>query len=96
MCAAGESDSPSVQGQIAKATAFITSLPTTAAADTSDSNSVPGSGDTESAINGSNGKTGPLLRGPALAAVELVKRRLQLGQATQQELADSVLVYQDK
>eukprot|EP00878_Enallax_costatus_P012918 GHUV01013490.1.p1 GENE.GHUV01013490.1~~GHUV01013490.1.p1 ORF type:complete len:462 (+),score=166.78 GHUV01013490.1:239-1624(+) len=59
-----------------------------------DNNEVNNSDDNSSGHIGS--KQLPLLRGPALAVVELTKRRLQLGLASQQDLADAILQYHDK
>jgi hypothetical protein len=85
---AGESPSPSIQERLTQAEAFLASLPATAA--------------TAAAANGtedsssSSSRPGPLLRGPALAAVELAKRKLLLGLGEQQQLADALLQYHDK
>lgn len=86
--AAGEPQGPSLQERLAQAEACIGSLRKTAAPSNTSSSGDDG--------NSSAGKPPPLLRGPALAAVELAKRKLQLGLGTQQVLADALLAHHDQ
>jgi hypothetical protein len=84
-----ESSSPTLHDRVARAETFITGLPVTAApADTANG--------TQGSSSSSSSKPGLLLRGPALAAVELAKRKLLLGLGQQQQLAEALLQYHDR
>ncbi|WIA30679.1 hypothetical protein OEZ86_000751 [Tetradesmus obliquus] len=95
---AGESASPSLQERVAAAEAFLASLPATpaaaAAAAAEPPNGAPNS--SSSSSSSSSSRAGPLLRGPALAAVELAKRKLLLGLGQQQQLAEALLHYHER
>lgn len=87
-----ESSRPTIQERVAQAEAFISSLPTTAPGEAA-ANGVQESGSNN---NSNSSKPAPLLRGPALAQVELAKRRLLLGLGEEQMLADALLQYHDR
>lgn len=72
---------------MSQAAAFISSL--TGPADRTNSSSTG-----EGSASGSASSS--VLRGPALAYVELAKRKVQLGVGTEQQLVEALLQYHDR
>jgi hypothetical protein len=87
---AGEPATPNLQQRLQRAKAFIERLPVTAAPDDDASSSH------NSSSSSSSRRVAVLLRGPALAQLELLKRELQLGLAEQQQLVEALLLYHDR
>jgi hypothetical protein len=67
--------------------AFVGSLASTAATDSSSSSS------TTATTGSSSSRSNAVLRGPALAQVEVAKRKLQLGVGDEQQLVQALLEY---
>lgn len=80
---AGADSQPPVQDRVAQAQAFISKL-----------GSTPNS--SSSSIDGSGSQSSSVLRGPALAHVELARRKVQLGLADEQQLVEALLQYHEK
>jgi hypothetical protein len=83
-------DKTSLQEQVAKAAAVISSLTSSLPASADDADAAAAAAAAAAAGGGA------LLRGPALAHVELAKRQLQLGLADEQQLVEALLLYHDR
>lgn len=73
---------------MSQAEAFISSLTGPANSSTSSSTTCEGSA--------TGSASSSVLRGPALAHVELAKRKVQLGMGTEQQLVEALLRYHDR
>jgi hypothetical protein len=88
----GEDGQPPVADRVSQAAAFISSL--TVPANNSNSNSSSSASTRGGSASGSASSS--VLRGPALAHVELAKRKVQLGVGTEQQLVEALLQYHDR
>lgn len=89
VAAAGEDSQAPQQDKLSSAEAFISSLARTA-------NSSSSSSDNNSSSGGSASQSSSVLRGPALAHVELAKRKVQLGMGDEQQLVQALLHHHDR
>jgi hypothetical protein len=73
--------------------AFVGNLAGTAA---TNSTSISTTATTTTSSSSSSSRSSAVLRGPALAQVELAKRKLQLGVGDEQQLVQALLQYHER
>lgn len=84
-----DDNQPLLQDRVAKVDTFINSLASTPATSSSTSS-------TDTSASSSGNRSSAVLRGPALAHVEVAKRKLQLGVADQAQLVQALLQYHER